>query len=113
MRPSSQTGRRRKDARKREGPPARAGGLPGTGTLVVGARGVVVRAEAVEVDEAQVALAERGVIGEDAVGVPLRLCLLGRLDGNVPVAPQAGTGRDELTDGYVLLQADQRGGLAL
>src|SRR5439155_17471076 len=36
------------------------------------------------------------------------LGLLGRLDPDVAVPVDAGTGRDELTDDHVLLQADER-----
>src|SRR5690606_33922135 len=41
------------------------------------------------------------------------LGLLGRLDPDVAVAGQARTGRDELTDDDVLLEADQRVGLGV
>ena len=51
--------------------------------------------------------------GEDAVRVPLRLRLLRGLDRDVAVPRQAGSGRDELADDHVLLEAEQRVGLAL
>src|SRR5688500_14663036 len=81
--------------------------------LAVVAGGEVVARERVEVDEAQVALGEGRIVGEDAVRVPLRLRLLRGLDRDVPVTAEAGTRRDELADDDVLLEADERVGLAL
>src|SRR6478609_2767719 len=73
----------------------------------------VVRREAVEVDVAQVGVAVRAVRGEDAVGVPLALGLLRRLDRDVAVLRKTGSGGDELSDDDVLLEADERVALAL
>src|SRR5688572_28969271 len=93
--------------------PDRSGALRGAGLvrrwapsstgagLAVVAGGEVVARERVEVDEAQVALGEGRVVGEDAVRVPLRLRLLRGLDRDVPVTAEAGTRRDELADGDV------------
>src|SRR3978361_1565871 len=81
--------------------------------LLVRTRRVVIRAEAVEVDEAQIGLVEPRLIRAEAVRVTLRLCLFGRLDRNVAVLRKAGTRRDQLSDDDVFLQAHQRVGLAL
>src|SRR5690606_23969477 len=80
---------------------------------VVAARREVVGRERVEVDVAVLVALERAVGREDAVGVPLALRLLGRLNLDVAVLGEARTGRDELTDDDVLLEADQRVALAL
>src|SRR5690606_19494217 len=64
--------------------------------------------EGVVVDERQVVLIEATVCCKQAARVTLCLGFFRSLDINVTVDAQAGAGRDELTDGDCLLEADER-----